>query len=120
MSMIRTKSVMQQGRKITVIHGTRFVRDLAYREELTEMEKTIPGFRYIPTVSREAGDSQVKEGRVTALFDNNHVELNPATDHVFLCGNPDMIDELDVKLKARGYTEHSRKNPGNLHLERYW
>ena len=47
-------------------------------------------------------------------------KLRPARDHVFLCGNPAMIDDLEAYLLPRGYTVHSKKRPGNLHLERYW
>jgi ferredoxin--NADP+ reductase len=37
-----------------------------------------------------------------------------------LCGNPQMIDELEPDLVARGFARHRKKEPGQLHIERYW
>jgi hypothetical protein len=31
-----------------------------------------------------------------------------------------MIDTLIEILTEEGYQEHTRKSPGNIHLERYW
>jgi hypothetical protein len=38
-----------------------------------------------------------------------------------LCGNPAMIDDLERDLTTKlGYTVHSKKAPGHLHVEKYW
>jgi hypothetical protein len=31
-----------------------------------------------------------------------------------------MIEELEKQLTASGYVVHSKKTPGNLHVEKYW
>ena len=38
---------------IYLIFGTRTQADLLYRDELSELEKELPGFQFIPTLSRE-------------------------------------------------------------------
>ncbi|MHC4065189.1 MAG: hypothetical protein ACYSUI_11935 [Planctomycetota bacterium] len=40
--------------------------------------------------------------------------------HVFLCGNPDMIQSVRPFPERRGFCTHSKRSPGNIHLERYW
>ena len=47
-------------------------------------------------------------------------DLDPKTCHVFLCGNPGMISQVETQLIELGFTSHSRKQPGNIHFERYW
>ena len=34
--------------------------------------------------------------------------------------DPDMIEELEQSLTARGFRKHTRLHPGTLHLEKYW
>jgi len=121
-SMLRTPGVLQRGREITVIHGVRFVKDLAYSRELAGYAQEFPNFRYLPVVSRAQEDDVWigARGYVHTFFEQGLVQLIPGRDHVFLCGNPAMIDSMEQRLIALGYKEHSRKSPGDMHLERYW
>lgn len=119
MSMLRTPSTWKVGRKISVIHGVRYPKDLAYREELNELGSG-GALAYHPIVSREDPEWKGERGHLQKLFERGVIKLDPAKDHVFLCGNPAMIDEMEKLLLSQGYVVHSRKTPGNLHLEKYW
>lgn len=119
-SMLRCPNTWTPGRKIVVAHGVRLPEDLAYRDELEQYAANRAGFKYLPIVSRAEPSYQGTKGRVTSLFDDQSITLNPETDHVYLCGNPAMIDELETRLTLNGYSVHSKKNPGKLHLEKYW
>ena len=119
MSMIRTPSCWTPGRRFTMVHGVRYVSDLAYREELLSLQFK-DRLAYLPIVSRATEDWKGDRGHVQKLFEDGKVPLNPAKDHVFLCGNPAMIEGMQKLLESRGYTEHSKKHPGNMHLEKYW
>lgn len=120
-SMIRTPSTWQQGRSITVVHGVRHAKDLAYREELLDFQQRHNNFRYLPIVSRADPEWDGARGHIQSLFDSKQIELQSARDHVFLCGNPAMITDMESRLHALGYTEHNKKNiTGKLHLEKYW
>jgi len=44
----------------------------------------------------------------------------PNNTHFFLCGSPQMIDETVSMLQDEGYREHTKKEPGQIHVERYW
>jgi len=128
LSMFRTFRDHPPWRRIVILNGVRHARDLGYDRELAAAAAKDANLIYIPMASRERDDSgwPGMRGRVTeALKDDVYERLvgtpfDPAECHVFLCGNPGMIDELERKLTQRGFTKHSRQKPGTLHLERYW
>lgn len=120
MSMLRTPSTWAEGRKIKLVHGVRYSTDLAYRDELLALTESDPRFSYLYCVSRPEETWQGERGYVQRFFDEGLITLDSGCDHVFLCGNPGMVNGMEAILKERGYTEHSKRNPGNLHLERYW
>ena len=128
-SMMRTFITPGSSRRIAVIHGARHSWDLGYRSELSSMDRMVEGFDYIPIISRpkeeiiswggETGYVQDvwKRGIVSESWGR---ELSPENTHIFLCGNPGMVNDTLEVLAADGYSEHTRKEPGQVHLERYW
>ncbi|MEO1235274.1 MAG: ferredoxin--NADP reductase [Planctomycetota bacterium] len=115
--------------KFVLLDGCRLARDLGYLDEMTALAEGDKDFIYLPTVTREPADSDWRgpRGRVHTLlepaaFHNlTGLGLSPETCHVFLCGNPAMIDEAEASLNARGFHTRDRKHPeGKLHFERYW
>lgn len=121
MSMIRTKSTWEKQRTITILHGVRFERDLAYQQEIADLKAAHPTLRYHAFVSREpAKDGVFEKGYVQQVFINGTLAPKSDSDHVFMCGNPAMIDDVEKILTARGYIVNSKKHPGSLHVEKYW
>jgi ferredoxin--NADP+ reductase len=121
LSMIRTESTWSEGRSICIVHGVRYPADLGYRSELEMFVKERPNFRYVPIVSRAGDEWDGARGHIQSLFDSGKLALDAAKDHVFLCGNPAMINDMESRLAALGYSEHNKKNPsGKLHVEKYW
>jgi len=43
----------------------------------------------------------------------------PENTHVFLCGAPIMINSVLPILKAEGFKEHTKDNPGQIHMEKF-
>jgi ferredoxin--NADP+ reductase len=86
------------------------------------------GVVYLPMVTREPSDSAWEglRGRVGEALEPARFptlagfELDPASCHVFLCGNPSMVEEVEASLAGRGFRKHTRHHPGTLHLEKYW
>jgi ferredoxin--NADP+ reductase len=37
-----------------------------------------------------------------------------------MCGNPQMLDEVEEILNNRGMRKHKRNEPGHYVVERYW
>ena len=105
MSILRHIRSEQIQRKTTLFFGTRIREDLYCVEELREMEKQLPAFTFIPTLSRAAENSQWegKRGRVTDLIE----DLVPegADYDVYICGNPDMVDSCMDRLLKKGIPE---------------
>lgn len=121
MSMIQTPETWSPSRRITVVHGVRYATDLAYREEIRQLQARYPNLAYHAFVSREEARPGIFErGYVQSIFTAEGFEVHPDRDHVFLCGNPAMIEDVERLLTGRGYVVHSKKTPGSLHLEKYW
>lgn len=129
MSMLRSELVCNSDRQVVVVHGARHSWDLGYRSELNTLATVCNNFHYLPAITRpnlEHIDWGGKTGYVQELWKDGLIEeaagvkLSPENTHIFLCGNPAMIDTMVEVLDADGYKEHKKKEPGQVHLERYW
>lgn len=129
MSMMRTHLPINANRKIAIIHGARHSRDLGYRSELDLLARVGRNVAYLPIVSRPREEPvpwKGHVGHVQSLWTNGAIEeawgLKPAPDntHILLCGNPKMIEDLIVLLIAEGFREHKKREPGQIHYEKYW
>ncbi len=129
LSMLHTYRNTDRWRRFIVIHGTRLAQDLGYRAELEQIAREDPTVTYIASVTREPEDSpwQGLRGRVPNILQpaNYHelvgAPLDPEQCHVFLCGNPAMIEQVCNDLQPFGFTVRDRNNPdGNVHFESYW
>lgn len=128
-SMLRTIMSPQMKRHVAVFHGARQSWDLGYDEELYSMARTCERFAYVPTISRPQNEFVPWKGRVgyvqdiwkeRVLDDLWGVRPTPDDTHIFLCGSPGMIDQNIEAMGADGFVEHTRKAPGQIHVERYW
>ncbi len=129
MSMLRTHLAAHESRRWAVIHGARHSWDLGYRAELSTLARTYPDFHYLPAVSRPGEERPPwtgAVGRVQDVWTSGTVEslwgVAPAPEHthVFLCGNPAMIGDMIDRLGGEGFREHTRRQPGQIHTEKYW
>ncbi|MEO5373134.1 MAG: ferredoxin--NADP reductase [Alphaproteobacteria bacterium] len=127
-SMLRTNVLEGRGRKVAVLHGASYSWDLGYRGELEGLSRVRNNFAYLPVVSRPEVDRdwQGRTGRLPSWLENPALAegcgfpLSPTTAHVFLCGNPGMIEQAEAVLTARGYVVDERGTAGTLHREKYW
>ena len=130
-SMVRSAALGfdAPARTITVLHGARYSWDLGYRGELESLAQRCAAFRYIPIITNPSVDKDW-QGRVGYLNDwmkkKPELEtmcgfpLKPENTHVFLCGHPNMVKESALFFQGHGFKEKTHKQPGNLHLEKYW
>lgn len=130
MSVIRDFDTYERYDKVVLVHGCREVAELAYDQllskDLFEDEYFADLVRdkliYYPTVTREAFRNQ---GRLTTLWDSGKmfedIGLPPPSlenDRVMLCGSPDMLAEMRVKLLAMGMVEGNQSEPGHFVIEK--
>lgn len=129
MSMLRSQLTRLPSRRIAVLHGARHASDLGYRDELLAMSGASERFAYLPVISRpdeEPAPWRDEVGYVQDLWRARRLDARwgrrpvPAECHVFLCGNPLMVEEMLGMLQAEGFREHSRREPGQIHVEKYW
>jgi Na+-transporting NADH:ubiquinone oxidoreductase subunit F len=89
-------------RPVTFFFSAHTTADLVYREEMRALESRLPGFRFIPVLSRPlpAEHWTGEKGGLPAAL----IRLLPALDdhEAYLCGGPGLIDASINALKSRG------------------
>ena len=121
LGMIRQTQLAGNPRRTVVLHGVSFAEELGYRDLLETMERdaTYP-LRYVPTVSRPRDPRNAgwtgRTGRVEAVVGDVCHDLHLYADRtvVYICGNPEMILNVEGALMQRGFPEFHVKK------ELYW
>lgn len=120
LSLARDPEVYEKFEKVIIVHGVRYVSELAYRElfEKTLFEHEFLGeyvqgkLIYYPTVTREPFHHQ---GRITDLMISGKLfediglpPMNPTDDRAMICGSPSMnkdvakiLDDFGLKCSPR-------------------
>lgn len=127
LSMLQDFDTWSKYQKINLLYSVRTAAELAYVDRIQEIAETFGeghnGFKFIPIITRDP--SAPLHDRLPILIENSEleksagIELNPATSHVMLCGNPQMVDDTKEALKRRGLTMN-RRGEGNIAVENYW
>jgi ferredoxin/flavodoxin---NADP+ reductase len=115
-------------RRMAMVNGVRIASDLGFRRELEWLATSSPALRYLAACTREPEGSAWTglRGRLPEIFKRAEIEsllgfpLDPAHVQIMLCGNPEMIDDLGAFFGERNFKKHLRKDPGQIHFERYW
>ncbi|MBN1851196.1 MAG: ferredoxin--NADP reductase [Pirellulales bacterium] len=126
-SMLRSEYDFLE-RKTIIIHGARTSWDLGYRNMLEALAAKWPNFHYLPIINEIERDPgwEGAVGLVYEFFEDGTVEsilgrdVQPADLATFLCGHPLMVQGMIEFLAKKGFTRHSRKNPGSIFVEEYW
>ena len=124
--MLHDQSTRARFGRTIILYSDRHVRDLGYLEEFRAMEDD--GFRFFPTIT---GDEPAEaweglRGRVNRFLEPETYEqltgqpLTPERCQVFLCGNPQMVVDVQEMLSPLGFQRHRKREPGQLHMEKYW
>jgi ferredoxin--NADP+ reductase len=110
MSVIQDPETYERFEKVILVHGVRYVNEVAYREFITEHlpqneffgEALRDKLIYYPTVTREPFENQ---GRLN--------------DRAMICGSPSMLDETSEVLDSFGLKISARmREPGDYLIER--
>ena len=92
---------------VILVQGNRTAADLLFADDFLAFDRQHAHFQFYACYSRATHTQHPFEhlGRVQKVLEK--LELNPSQDLVYLCGNPDMIDENFALLTAMGF---DRKN----------
>ena len=98
---VHSAAVLESDAPITLLYGTRHEESIIYRDEFEALERTRPGFRFLPTLTRATPAWPGRIGRVQQHLDE---VLAGRTDlDVYICGLKAMVDDVRSILKARGF-----------------
>jgi ferredoxin--NADP+ reductase len=126
LSFLRSYLTDRPKSKMTVIQGAAKQWDLGYYSELSFLDSSFDNFTYIPTLPEA---DQTWTGyklwiddllEQDVLMKETGIEVDPDNTHFFLCGNPKMVEGVSNWLKDKGYSRHTRKEPGALHIEEFY
>lgn len=129
MSFLRTHLNFQNDRRFLLIHGVRHSAQLGYRSELYNLQRSFDNFDYVPIISRPAQEPVPWTGLTGHLQEHWQAGIvekiwgwppAPENTHIFLCGNPGMIEDMKTYLGAEGYQLQTPEQPGQIHIESYW
>ena len=85
--------------KIHLIFGTRYEKNILYRQELEELEKQWSDFYYTVTLARERNWAGF-QGYVHAVYEKLYQQHDNTV--FYLCGWQNMIDEAKERLQKMG------------------
>ncbi|MEJ8573638.1 ferredoxin--NADP reductase [Microbaculum marinum] len=129
-SIVKDPVIYERFETIVLVHGCRFVDELAYGEKIVAdlMQDEYLGeiarlkMRYYPTVTREPF---VNRGRVTELLRSGEIgtelgqpPLCPDTDRVMICGSPAMLADMVGLMEELDFEEGSLARPGQYVIEK--
>ena len=113
-SVIQDPETYERFEKVILVHGVRYVSDVAYVDFITENlphneyfgEQLREKLIYYPTVTREPFRN---EGRITDLIRSGKLftdiglpPINPEHDRAMICGGPQMLEDTSAVLDELG------------------
>jgi len=115
MSIIKDPTVYEQFDKVILVHGVRWISELAYagfiENELPQNpflgDMVRSKLIYYPSVTREPFRHQdritqlVKSGKL--FQDTGLPPLDPQSDRAMICGSPHMLADISKMLNERGF-----------------
>ena len=125
LSMLRTASPWQRYRRVILVHGVRRASELVYGPLIEQLMRSHAGqLSCVRFTSREKAPGAL-EGRVPAAVADGRLEsagapISPERSQFMLCGNPQMLKDMQVALVARGLKKHRRRSPGQITVESFW
>jgi ferredoxin--NADP+ reductase len=130
LSIIKDPETYERFEKVIVVHGVRYVKDLAYSEYIQSIlpedeyigEYVREQLLYYPTVTREAFTNH---GRITAAMESGRLfadlglpPMSVEHDRFMLCGSPNMLADIRGLLDSRGYVEGNHGEQGHYVIEK--
>jgi ferredoxin/flavodoxin---NADP+ reductase len=125
LSMLHTEAPWQRYRRVILVHAVRQASELVYREPIEALLRGHAGkLSYVRFVSREKAAGTL-EGRIPAALADGRLEaagapISAERSQFMLCGNPQMLKDMQAVLTARGLKKHRRRAPGQITVESFW
>lgn len=126
--MIQDESLRSRFGRTILLYSDRYVKDLGYLDEFRQLAEEDPDFLFFPTITGKEPEEAWSglRGRVQTHLVPEAYEaltgrpLTPERCQMFMCGNPQMIVDVQEALEPLGFKKHRKRDPGQLHMEKYW
>ncbi len=129
MSVIKDPATYDRFETVILSHTVRDVAELAYRDWIEALPRhevlgdLVSGkLVYLPSVTREPF---LRQGRITDRFADGRAmaelgrgPLDPTKDRIMVCGNPEMLTELQAMAEGAGFAMGSLGQPGQFVIEK--
>ncbi len=90
--------------RVVLIQGARTCAELLYSDEFMDWSRQCPQVTFLGCLSRHSGGKLAPEERIGHVQQGlSELVLDPNQDVVYLCGNPNMIDEVFASLTQQGF-----------------
>ena len=126
-SMLQDFETWQKYQNIVLAYSVRTKEELAYVDRLQEIQEIFgeggANFKFLEIITRDP-EAKISK-RLPELIHTGELEqhagiaFDPASTHVMLCGNPQMVDDTKEALKQKGLVMN-RRGVGNIAVENYW
>jgi propane monooxygenase reductase subunit len=102
LSLLRALAECGSGRQVHFYYGARARSDLFLLDDLAEIGRRLPGFRFLPALSEPGVDDDWdgEVGMVTDVLERHEGDLRQL--EAYLCGPPPMIDAALSVLETKG------------------
>lgn len=102
LALLRSMSERGIARKARFYYGARTRKDLCFEDELRDLEKTLPDFRYVPALSEPADEDgwDGEVGMITDVVEQHETDLKGVDAYV--CGPPPMVEAALALLPELG------------------
>jgi NAD(P)H-flavin reductase len=98
--MLHSLASEHSTRRITLFWGLRSEGDLYYQRELADLQRRLPGFTCVTTLSRPGAEWTGARGTVTPLVESRIQTVGNLDAYV--CGNQAMIKDVTAALNRKG------------------
>ena len=123
LSILATEAPWTRFRNVVLVHAVRHAAELVYQDRIRKFSKE-RGLRTVTFVSREPSPGSLAGRIPTAMLDGRLEQAAglalEGNVHVMLCGNPDMLKDVQAALGERGLRKHRRRTPGHITVESFW
>lgn len=89
--------------EVVILQGVRTAQDLLYGDEFAEFASKYPRASFYACYSREM-PAQPRDFEISGYVQNHleKLQISPADEIAYLCGNPQMVDDAFQKLQELG------------------
>jgi propane monooxygenase reductase subunit len=105
LALLRSMADRGMDRRAVYYYGARGPKDLFHLDELAELERRLPSFRFVPALS-DCGEDEEWDGErglITEVVTRLEEELGEVD--AYLCGPPPMVDAAIALLDQQGVPE---------------